>query len=219
MDQEQKAGFALSGVSGFVDTAGFVLLFRLFTAHVTGNFVLAGAAFAMDREGIWGRLGTMPVFALAVMLTALIGRSGRERLLQRLLLAETAFLLLFTASGILLRPLLTGGPDNPYVFLVGSLGVIAMGIQNGLMRLALPANAPSTVMTGNLTNATLDSLEYFLAEGEARHAARKKLARTVPVLSGFAVGAVAGGTSAALIHFWGLLLPCAVLLVLAARKE
>ena len=34
---------ALSFTAGFVDTCVFVGLFGLFTAHVTGNFVLVGA--------------------------------------------------------------------------------------------------------------------------------------------------------------------------------
>jgi uncharacterized membrane protein YoaK (UPF0700 family) len=34
---------ALAFVAGFLDTCGFVALFGLFSAHVTGNFVLLGA--------------------------------------------------------------------------------------------------------------------------------------------------------------------------------
>ena len=34
----------LALTAGFVDTVGFIALFGLFTAHVTGNFVLIGAS-------------------------------------------------------------------------------------------------------------------------------------------------------------------------------
>jgi purine-cytosine permease-like protein len=36
----------LAAIAGYVDTLSFVALFGLFTAQVTGNFVLIGAGFA-----------------------------------------------------------------------------------------------------------------------------------------------------------------------------
>ena len=41
----------LAFTAGFVDTVGFIALFGLFTAHVTGNFVLIGAALVDSHEG------------------------------------------------------------------------------------------------------------------------------------------------------------------------
>ena len=53
--------------AGFVDTCGFVALFGLFTAHVTGNFVLIGATLASPRPGILAKLLAFPAFISAVM--------------------------------------------------------------------------------------------------------------------------------------------------------
>lgn len=219
MDRNQTIASCLSGVSGFVDTAGFVLLFGLFTAHVTGNFVLAGVAFALEnRAEIWGRLGTLPVFALAVLLSAWISRTAKaqeQNGLAVLLLVEAAFLAAFEAAGILAGAGLHGGPSNPLVFVIGCLGVVAMGMQNGLMRVSLPSLAPTTVMTGNLTQATLDLLDFLAASDDAKGAIRVKLARTVPALCGFGAGAILGGITTAFVHFWSLTLPLFVLVALA----
>ena len=67
MSNEIKISFALSFISGFVDTAGFMALFGLFTAHVTGNLVLAGAAFSGEHGNLIGKLLILPVFVASVM--------------------------------------------------------------------------------------------------------------------------------------------------------
>ena len=45
-------GVALALTAGYVDTVGFVALFGLFTAHVTGNFVLIGSELANPSHGV-----------------------------------------------------------------------------------------------------------------------------------------------------------------------
>jgi uncharacterized membrane protein YoaK (UPF0700 family) len=42
----------LAFTAGYVDTVGFVGLFGLFTAHVTGNFVLIGSEIAKPTSGV-----------------------------------------------------------------------------------------------------------------------------------------------------------------------
>ena len=72
------AGFLLSWVAGFVDTSAFIILFGLFTAHVTGNIALAGSSFvSSDGETTITRLLMLPTFMLAVALTSLLARYAR----------------------------------------------------------------------------------------------------------------------------------------------
>ena len=46
----------LSFNGGFVDTVGFLGLSGLFVAHVTGNFVILGAALVLGSHGILNKV-------------------------------------------------------------------------------------------------------------------------------------------------------------------
>src|ERR1700755_1409266 len=63
----------LSFNGGYVDTAGFLALQGLFTAHVTGNFVTFGAAMAHGTSGAVAKLLALPVFCAVVVLTRMLG--------------------------------------------------------------------------------------------------------------------------------------------------
>ena len=56
----------LSFVAGYVDTVGFIALFGLFTAHVTGNFVLIGSELARSSSNVLLKLLVFPAFIVAV---------------------------------------------------------------------------------------------------------------------------------------------------------
>ena len=58
--------------AGFVDTAGFLALQGLFTAHVTGNFVTLGASLLFGATGAVAKLLALPVFCLVVIMTRLL---------------------------------------------------------------------------------------------------------------------------------------------------
>src|SRR5277367_3147953 len=57
----------LSLNAGFVDTAGFLALQGLFTAHVTGNFVTFGASLVLGTSGAVAKLLALPLFCLVVI--------------------------------------------------------------------------------------------------------------------------------------------------------
>jgi len=62
----------LALLAGYVDTVGFVALFGLFTAHVTGNFVLVGAEVAGVDQGVVLNLLAFPSFIAGIALSSLI---------------------------------------------------------------------------------------------------------------------------------------------------
>ena len=103
-----KLGYALSFVAGATDTAGFLGLGGLFTAHVTGNFVLIGATLVQGSlAGVGGKLLALPVFMLAVMLARLATEALDRRGLPSLpimLLAEAGFLAGFLVLALAFGP-------------------------------------------------------------------------------------------------------------------
>lgn len=207
---------ALGFVAGFVDAAGFVALAGLFAAHVTGNFVLIGAALVGDAGGLVAKLLALPVFVLAVagarLLALGLERAGR-RPLPWLLAVEALLLAGFGGGGVVLAPF--AGADSPSALLVGMLAVAAMGVQNALGRLCLPNLAATTVMTVNVTQAVIDAVDF--ARGQAADAAaRTRLRRILPAVLAFAAGALAGAFGVAYGAFWCAVLPVLLLLGLAA---
>src|ERR1700722_5392783 len=63
----------LSLNAGFVDTAGFLALQGLFTAHVTGNFVTLGASLVLGTSGALAKLLALPVFCVVVIASRWLG--------------------------------------------------------------------------------------------------------------------------------------------------
>ena len=198
-------GALLAFTAGFVDTCGFIALFGLFTAHVTGNFVLIGAAVVGEQAGLLGKLLALPVFVLVVAATRLVvlGLEGRNRSAAGpLLLGQILFLGLFLLVGIAASPVTAA--DAPLAIAAGMMGVSAMAIQNTASRTALAALAPTTVMTGNVTQIVIDLVDMARAAGGE---ARSRLRKMVPAVAAFAVGALAGAIGYRFTGFWCLVVP------------
>src|SRR5271154_5876519 len=86
--------------AGFVDTAGFLGLQGLFTAHVTGNFVTLGATLVFGSHGVVAKLLALPEFVLVVALAhaAGIALTAHGKPTMRILLAiKVLFLIAFFA--------------------------------------------------------------------------------------------------------------------------
>ena len=150
---EERLPPLLSVIAGMVDLIGFFTLGSIFTAHVTGNLVLAAAAAV--RGGPWNLAQALaiPVFGLAVATAWLIARASslHGAALTRLFLVIQFLLLL----AVLAFSVTTVPSANPHGLMTGiavMVAVCAMAFQYALMRLALPKVVSTAVMTGNLTN-------------------------------------------------------------------
>jgi uncharacterized membrane protein YoaK (UPF0700 family) len=224
------AGFLLSWVAGFVDTSTFIILFGIFTAHVTGNIALAGAAFVSDdQETTITRLLMLPTFMLTVALTTLLARYVRQRqgaVFAVLLTAEAMALLTYLIVGTNLSPALLLDVQEEYIFLIGTVGVVAMAIQNTLMKEArgvFKSYIPTTVMTGNTTQLTIDLVQFFSGKFSSSEAAQQeaaesleRMSRFIPVILGFALGGLAAAIFVLVSEsWWSLTLPLVVVSVLA----
>ena len=161
----------------------FIGLFGLFTSHVTGNFVLIGAALVHHADGVETKLLALPVFVLAVAVTVLsvraLERRGRGSL-PLLLIAEAALLAMSAFTSTLMR--VGAHPQIPVAMITGMLAVGAMGLQNAYMRIKLATLPPTTVMTGGVTQATIDAVAIMLptAGPPDRDATVRRFARMWP---------------------------------------
>ena len=194
----------LSLMAGYVDTAGFLALHGLFTAHVTGNFVTIGASLVFGTSGLISKLLALPVFCVAIALVRACGgwlarRSGSEILV--LLGVQVLLLGLGAALAVWHGPF--PDSDSPPAMLTGMVLVAAMAVQNALHRIYLPTSPPSTLMTGSTTQVVIDAVDLLrrLPE-EQKQAARQRLSRLGRGILAFAMGcAAAAGLFLALGHW------------------
>jgi uncharacterized membrane protein YoaK (UPF0700 family) len=221
--RDAALAIGLSFVAGYVDTVGFVALFGLFTAHVTGNFVLIGSELAHASGDVVLKLLAFPAFILAVaftrMLVLWLERRGRVAL-RALLLLQAVLLAVFMAFGWAASPV--HGTDAPLAMLAGVTAAAAMGVQNATGRLVLATLVPTTVMTGNVTQLVIDVVD--LLRGAADDTVRQRSRKFVAPVVAFALGAIGGAFGYVEGGFTAVLLPIAVLLALAfswqdAQKE
>ncbi len=208
---------------GYVDTAGFLALHGLFTAHVTGNFVTLGAALVQGSGGAIGKLLALPMFCVMVIATRFLGGWLARRdapVMRVLLLLQAALLAVGGAMAVAWGPF-GGDTDTGRAILTGMVLVAAMAIQNAAHRVHLAGEPPSTLMTGTTTQVMLDLADLI---GGATAGDRKsvvgRLARMAPVLLAFAAGCAIAALLFAAGGMWCFLLPpLAAVLAVCVHRE
>ena len=198
----------LSFNAGYVDTAGFLALQGLFTAHVTGNFVTLGASLALGTSGALAKLLALPVFCAVVIAARLLGTllSNRSIAAFETLLGLKVLVLIAGASlAIRFGPFHDG--DGWQAILTGMVLVAAMAIQNAVNRVHLGSDPPSTVMTGTTTQIMLDLADGLYARtGEAARPT-SRLARMSTNIVAFALGCGAAALLFVRFGVWCFVVP------------
>jgi len=187
----------LSVVAGFCDTATFVAGDNIFSAHVTGNFIVFAAQIVLGKDELaWIKLITFPVFVIAVIAGGWLSEVKNNNR-YHLLLVE-GLLLVTCGAGAFFSHYLFLQKDFTYWAVM--MVVFAMGLQNAFGKLfAKETHGPTTMMTGNVTQASLD-LGTLLRKGfstEISEALKKQLFLIGGFLLGCLLGAVLGSE-------WGL---------------
>lgn len=213
----------LSFNGGYVDTAGFVALHGLFTAHVTGNFVTLGATFVFGTAGAVAKLLALPVFCLMVMLAGAMSYRLSEAgapVLRVMLGAQALVLALGAVLAIRLGPLTDG--DDWTAVATGLTLVAAMSIQNALHRLHLSDAPPSTLMTGTVTQFMLQLADRLWKVQHAASAGPSPLVRMAESVASFAAGCGVAAGMFRLAGHWCFAVPpvlIAVAVFLAGKQR
>ncbi|EOA04865.1 MULTISPECIES: YoaK family protein [Herbaspirillum] len=208
----QSSGLAF--LAAYVDTLGFIALFGLFTAHVTGNFILIGSALAdTSQMSILLKFLAFPAFIIGVavgrlLIAAIQRRNGRA--LGWSLVLQLVLLIGFMVCGMAAAPVQS--PTAGWVMASGLLGTASMGVHSAISRLLLAHLAPTSLMTGNVTQVVIDVVDMLRGASDAGTTERC-IKFVWPVLS-FGVGAIAAAFAYHAIGFAALVVPVLILVAL-----
>ena len=198
----------LSFNGGYVDTAGYIALQGLFTAHVTGNFVTIGSALVFGTSGVVSKLLALPVFCAVIIVTRLASfHLPRNRsALQTMLTVKLVLLMLGAYLAIRLGPFVNG--DAWPAIVTGMTLVSAMAIQNAVHRIHLGTAPPTTLMTGTTTQMMIDIADVIRALPlETRDATLGRLRHMAVAVLTFAFGAAAAAYLFSQLGSWCFVVP------------
>ena len=177
----------LALVAGYCDTLTFVAADNIFSAHVTGNFIVFAYQIVTGADmDAWIKLITFPVFILAVMTGGWLAKKAGG---SKTLLIEATLLLVAGTMAFILH---LQNRDTLVMYAIVLIIVFAMGLQNAFGKVFNKAtHGPTTMMTGNVTQAALDIRGMFVGSNKAE--ALVSFKKQAVTIFGFLAGCFAGG--------------------------
>ncbi len=199
----------LSLNAGYVDTAGFLALQGLFTAHVTGNFVTLGAALVLGSSGALAKLLALPVFCVVIIVTRLFAQSLPRLGLPILRTMLSLQLVLLVVGAVMaIRTGASGKGDDLASIVTGMVLVSAMAIQNAASRIHLASAPPTTLMTGTTTQIMIDVADLIRGlPPEAKAAATARMSKMFANVAAFALGCAGGAVLYSQLGMWCFAVP------------
>jgi len=130
-----------------MDAFGFIALYGLLPAHVTGNLVLLAVDLSHGQHGVGMKLAALPISALKAAASAwcvgTLRERGKDAFLPAIALQAVLIAVCLTLSLVLPQ---TEAPSDLSAVAVGCFALLAMSLQNATMRLVLNNLPPTTVM-------------------------------------------------------------------------
>ena len=157
------------------------------------------------------KLLALPEFIVVVVVARLLGAALRARglpALRLLLVAKVTFLLAFFVLAVVFGPF--PDSDAPAALLAGFAGIAGMAVQNAVQRVHYSSLPPTTLMTGNTTQAALDAVDLLHGGNGDLTTTRARFGRTVQSIGWFAGGCALAAALYYWIGFWSLAVPVAV---------
>ena len=201
----------LSVIAGMVDLTGFFTLGHVFTAHVTGNLVVAAADAVHGGPFHLAQALAIPVFMGALAGVWLIAQASHRRrlgLVSPLLLVQFLLLAAVLVLSVIARP--SSAPEGIMAGIAIMIAVSAMACQYALLRLAMPRVVSTAVMTGNLTNTVLSLLDSLSEPRALLPVDAGRLKRSLHLLVGFLLGCVVAAYAVSILEDWTWALPVAL---------
>jgi uncharacterized membrane protein YoaK (UPF0700 family) len=209
----------LSVIAGMVDLIGFFTLGHVFTAHITGNLVVAAAAAVHGGPFNLAQALAIVVFMLALAAVWSIAQASRRRgpgLARLLLLVQFLLLAAVLVFSVIARP--SAEPGGLAAGIAVMIAVSAMACQYALLRLAIPGAISTAVMTGNLTNTVLALMDLLAKDRALLPADADRLRRSLHLLFGFLLGCVVAACAVAVLGDWAWSFPVALAAVAIAVR-
>ncbi len=208
-----RVATTLAAIAGWVDAVGFLVLFGLFTAHLSGNTARLGVELGRGNVGL-AVTYAVPIVVFFLAVAAAIAYMGHaapgSRRLGPLLGVELTLLVVYLGLGTALRDAGDLTVRSGAYYALAVLAVAAMGLQTAALRHVAGVTVHTTFITGMVANLA----EEVVAAARHEAGAARRAQVHGGLVGAYILGAVGGSALESAWALWALAVPIVVLAAL-----